>query len=50
MSHTINSWVAQIGISIYKVIKLLGRSDIKVTDIYAHLKPENLRNAVELLN
>lgn len=42
--------LVQRGVSIYEVSKLLGHSDIRVTQIYAHLRPENLRNAVELLN
>ncbi len=50
LRHTFASWLVQRGVSIYEVSKLLGHSDIKVTEIYAHLKPENLRNAVELLN
>lgn len=49
LRHSFASWLVQKGVSIYEVSKLLGHSDIKVTEIYAHLKPENLRNAVELL-
>lgn len=50
LRHTFASWLVQKGVSIYEVSKLLGHSDIKVTEIYAHLKPDNLRKAVELLN
>lgn len=50
LRHTFASWLVQRGVSIYEVSKLLGHSNIKVTEIYAHLKQENLRNAVELLN
>jgi integrase len=50
LRKTFASWLVQRGVSIYEVSKLLGHSDIKVTEIYAHLKPDNLRNAVELLN
>lgn len=50
LRHTFASWLVQRGVSIYEVSKLLGHSDIRVTQIYTHLKPENLRNAVELLN
>jgi site-specific recombinase XerD len=42
--------VSSKGVSIYEVSKLLEDSDLKVTEIYAHLRPDNLRNAVELLN
>lgn len=49
LRHTFASRLVQKGVSIYEVSKLLGHSDIRVTQIYAHLKPENLRNAVELL-
>ena len=50
LRHSFASCLIQRGVSIYEVSKLLGHSDIKVTEIYSHLKPENLRNAVELLN
>lgn len=50
LRHTFASWLVQKGVSIYEVSKLLGHSDIRVTQIYAHLTPDNLRSAVELLN
>lgn len=50
LRHTFASWLVQKGVSIYEVSRLLGHSDVRVTQIYAHLKTENLRNAVELLN
>jgi len=49
LRHTFVSWLVQAGVSIYEVSKLLGHSDIKTTQIYAHLTERNLRNAVELL-
>lgn len=43
------SWLVQKGVSIYEVSKLLGHADIKTTQIYAHLRSDDLRNAVERL-
>jgi len=40
----------QRGVSIYEVSKLLGHSDIKTTEIYSHLRAEDLRTAVDMLN
>jgi len=37
--HTFASRLAQQGISLYKICKWLGHSDIKVTQIYAHFAP-----------
>ena len=47
--HTFASWLVQKGISLYQVSKLLGHSDLKTTEIYSHLSPENFRNAVDSL-
>ena len=49
LRHTNASWLVQSGISIYLVSKLLGHADIKTTEIYAHLRREDLRNAVNQL-
>ena len=50
LRHTFASWLVQKGVSIYEVSKLLGHADIKTTQIYAHLRSDDLRNAVELLD
>jgi len=50
LRHTFASWLVQKGISIYQVSKLLGHSDLKTTEIYSHLSPENFRTAVDMLN
>lgn len=49
LRHTFASWLVQRGVTIYEVSKLLGHSDLKVTQIYAHLKPDNLESAVNKL-
>lgn len=49
LRHTFASWLVQKGVSIYEVSKLLGHADIKTTQIYAHLRSDDLRNAVESL-
>ncbi|MFZ1288897.1 MAG: site-specific integrase [Melioribacteraceae bacterium] len=50
LRHTFASWLVQKGVSIYQVSKLLGHADIKTTEIYAHLRAEDLRESVEMLN
>ncbi len=50
LRHTFASWLVQRGISLYQVSKLLGHSDIKTTETYSHLSPENFRSAVDSLN
>ena len=49
LRHTNASWLVQSGVSIYLVSKLLGHADIKTTEIYAHLRREDLRDAVNHL-
>lgn len=49
LRHTFASWLVQKGVSIYEVSKLLGHADIKTTQIYAHLRSDDLRNAVQKL-
>ena len=50
LRHTFASGLVQHGVSIYQVSKLLGHADIKTTEIYAHLRAEDLRESVEMLN
>ncbi len=47
--HTFATRLAQSGVDIYKVSKLLGHRDIKTTQRYAHHYPESLRDGVEIL-
>ncbi len=50
LRHTFASWLVQKGVPIYTVSKLLGHADLSITQIYAHLKSEDFRNAVESLD
>lgn len=50
LRHSFASWLVQKGTSIYVVSKLLGHSDIKTTEIYAHLENSVLSDAVNNLN
>ncbi|OVE79286.1 hypothetical protein BVY01_02910 [bacterium I07] len=50
LRHTFASQLVQKGVAIYHVSKLLGHSNIKTTEIYAHLAPENLHEVVKLLD
>ncbi len=50
LRHTFATRLVQAGIDIYKVGKLLGHKDIRMTQRYAHHYPENLRDGVELLD
>jgi site-specific recombinase XerD len=47
LRHTFATWLVQDGVSIYHVQKLLGHSSVKVTEVYAHLAPEDLHHSVE---
>ena len=50
LRHTFASWLVQRGVPIYTVSKLLGHADLSTTQIYAHLKNDDFRNAVERLD
>lgn len=47
--HTFASWLVMKGVDILTVSELLGHADIKTTQIYAHLAPEHIKNAIEKL-
>lgn len=50
LRHTCAAWLVSAGASLIEVRDLLGHSTIRMTEKYAHLEPENVRNAVALLN
>jgi integrase len=49
LRHTCASRLVQRGVSIYKVQKFLGHSDIRMTERYAHLAPSDLDDAARAL-
>jgi integrase len=50
LRHTFASWLVQDGVSIYEVQKLLGHSNISVTQVYSHLQPEKLHATVNRIS
>ncbi|UJS21293.1 MAG: site-specific integrase [Candidatus Brocadia sp.] len=49
LRHTFATRLAQKGIDIYKISKLLGHHDIRMTQRYSHHCPDSLRNGVQIL-
>ena len=49
LRHTCAAWLVQAGVPLDRVRDLLGHSSIATTEIYAHLAPENVREAVNML-
>lgn len=49
LRHTYASWLVMEGVDLYKVKELLGHKDLKMTQRYAHLAPDSLRGAVNIL-
>jgi len=49
LRHTFATRLAQSGVDLYKICKLLGHKDIKTTQRYAHHCPDSLRDGVEVL-
>ncbi len=50
LRHTFATWLVQEGVSIYEVQKLLGHSNISVTQIYSHLAASELHSAVNKIS
>lgn len=49
LRHTFAAWAVQRGIPIKTLQELMRHEDITSTMIYAHLAPENLRDAIDLM-
>ena len=49
LRHSFASMLVQKGVSLYVVKELLGHEDLSTTQIYSHLKNENLIEAVNLI-
>jgi len=41
--------LVQRGVSLYVIKELLGHEDLSTTQIYSHLRSQNLKDAVNLL-
>jgi Site-specific recombinase XerD len=50
LRHTCASWLVSAGVPLPAVRDLLGHSTVKMTERYAHLAPENVRAAVDVLD
>lgn len=49
LRHTCAAWLVSAGVPLAEVRDLLGHSTIKMTERYAHLAPDNVRDAVAVL-
>lgn len=47
LRHTCASWLVQRGVSLAMVQAILGHSDIQITQKYAHLAPDELKEAMQ---
>jgi integrase len=50
LRHSFATWLVQDGVSLYEVQKLLGHSNIAVTQVYSHLQPEGLHATVNRID
>lgn len=50
LRHTFATWLVQDGVSIYEIQKLLGHSNISVTQVYSHLATSELQQAVDKIS
>ncbi len=49
LRHSFASWLVQSGVNIYLVSKLLGHANIQTTEIYSHLRNDDLLQSVNTI-
>jgi integrase len=49
LRHTFASHLVQKGVELYTVSKMMGHSSIEMTEIYAHLAPQTLQEAIKMI-
>lgn len=47
LRHTFATWLAESNVSLYHVQKILGHSNFSTTQVYSHVLPEHLHDAVD---
>ncbi len=47
LRHTFASWFAQRGGDMFKLKEIMGHSDIEMTMIYAHLRPQDIKDEMQ---
>jgi integrase len=48
LRHTFASWLVMAGVSLFTVQKFMTHSTAEMTQVYAHLSDDHLRQAIEL--
>jgi len=49
LRHTFASWLVQAGVDIFRIQRLLGHADISTTQIYVHLRRDDLKSSVNCI-
>ncbi|MBI4063501.1 MAG: site-specific integrase [Elusimicrobia bacterium] len=49
LRHSFASYLAMADVSPYKIARLMGHSDVRTTEIYSHLFPSSLQEAIDRL-
>jgi integrase len=49
LRHTFATWLVESNVSLYQVQRLLGHRNVSTTQVYSHIKPEQLHDAVNKL-
>jgi integrase len=50
LRHTCGTWLAQAGVPLYEIAGILGHTNARTTELYAHHHPDFQKNATEALD